>query len=85
MSAVETDPLRDSEAEAIVRRLAETMSTPRVVIERIVAEELVRFQAAPVRNFVPILVERAVRRRLTGSQAATPIRPADPACSRRVP
>lgn len=37
---------------------------PRATIERLIAEEQSRFDDAPVRGFVPILVGRAARARL---------------------
>ncbi len=64
----------DREIESIVRSLAATRSSPKALIERVVAEELVRFREARFRNFVPILVERAAADRL----AALSVDGADP-------
>jgi hypothetical protein len=73
VSAVESAPrgaerppgaVRDPEVASLVRSLSTTASVPPAMIEWMVAEELVRFRGARVRNFIPILVERAVRRRL---------------------
>jgi hypothetical protein len=78
VSAVELIPLaaarasdgdEEPEGEAIVRVLAATTSTPRAVIERIVAEELGRFRGARIRTYVPILVEAAAARRLRGASS----------------
>lgn len=61
------DVVRDPEVESIVRSLAARVSAPSDVIERVVCEELLRFGEARVRNFVPILVERAAAIRLAGA------------------
>jgi hypothetical protein len=56
----------DREVASIVRSLAARTNAPTAVIERVVAEELLRFQGARVPNFIPILVERAAAPRLAG-------------------
>ena len=47
--------------EALVSRYP---ALPRATIERLVAEEQSKFDDAPVRSFVPILVGRAAKARL---------------------
>jgi hypothetical protein len=54
----------DHEIESIVRSLEARRLAPRALIEQVVAEELVRFRAARIRSFVPVLVERAAADRL---------------------
>jgi hypothetical protein len=61
-----TDTVPDHEAETIVRSLEARRLAPRALIERVVTEELVRFRAARIRTFVPVLVERAAADRLAG-------------------
>jgi len=63
-AARESDGDEEPEVDGIVRALMATTSTPRVVIERVVVEELVRFRGARIRTYVPILVEMAAARRL---------------------
>ena len=65
-SGPSTHPGPRLEAETIVRALTARTSTPVAMVERVVAEELIRFRGARVTNFIPILVERAAERRLAG-------------------
>lgn len=51
---------------AVVDRLAERFpEEPRSVIENVVAEEHRVLDDGPIRDYVPVLVERAARLRLT--------------------
>lgn len=51
---------------AVVDRLAERFpEEPRSVIEKVVAEEHRVLDDGPIRDYVPVLVERAARLRLT--------------------
>lgn len=49
----------------VIDRLAERFpDKPRSAIEEVVAEEHGLFNDGPIRDFVPVLVERAAKRRL---------------------
>lgn len=59
---------RDKEPHALVAvidRLAERFpDKPRPTIEMVVAEEHGLLNAGPIRDYIPVLVERAAKRRL---------------------
>ena len=69
--------------EHVVARLMERF--PDSTSERVhlvVDEEHQRFEGRPVRDFVPVLVERAARQRLSGEWSAVPLPPTEPDASR---
>lgn len=76
-SGVETLGM-DTESEAralgaVIDRLAKIFpDEERSVIEDVVAAEHGLFANNPVRDFVPVLVERGAKFRLTGSSTASP-------------
>ena len=57
---------------AVVDRLAERFpGQDRTVIEQMVAEEHALFDDGPIRDYVPVLVERAAKLRLSHSGPAS--------------
>ena len=69
MTAVPQALIRAHEAAphwaiALTSRIASERNLPRAVVEKVVREELASFEHSPVSDFVPVLVERRVRRRL---------------------
>lgn len=67
-----------AEAKALdhlAQRLQHDYGLPAETVDSAIAEALAKLDGRPIRNFIPILVEREVKDRLAAS--ITPVTPAD--------